>query len=464
MLFNSLDFLLFFLLLYGVYLSVGDKYKNSLLLLGSYFFYGSWNWKFLTLLGASTIVDFYCGKKIYNAKLNSTKKKALYFSIFFNLSLLAVFKYFNFFIQSFSDLISFFGVSPDITLLNVVLPVGISFYTFQTMSYTIDIYRGQLKPVNNLLDFALFVSFFPQLVAGPIERAVHLIPQIVNKPKINKELIKEGLYLILMGYYKKVYIADRCAPITDYYFNNSIDNLTAGNAITAILAFTFQIYGDFSGYSDIARGVSKLLGYDLMINFKMPYFSQNPSEFWRRWHISLSSWLRDYLYISLGGNRHGTFITYRNLFLTMLLGGLWHGAAWNFVLWGTYQGLLLVVHRLFSQNLKVQLPKIFNILLMFIFTCYGWLLFRANSFEQIENFTYALLNFQISSIDINHILQLIFLNSFLIFIQYKKYQFNNMNYILTLSLYKKLLVFFTMISSIILLGKYSGSEFIYFQF
>lgn len=464
MLFNSLDFILFFTIIYGVYLSINDKHKNTLLLIASYFFYGSWSWKFLSLLAASTVVDFFCGQKIYSSKEQKHKKKFLVLSVIFNLSLLGVFKYFNFFLSSLVDTLYFFNITADISLLNIILPVGISFYTFQTMSYTIDIYRGNLKPVTNLKDFALFVSFFPQLVAGPIERAVHLLPQIINHPRITITSIKEGLYLILIGYYKKVFIADRCAPIADYYFNGKFIDLTLGNVLAGVLAFTFQIYGDFSGYSDIARGISKLLGYDLMLNFKMPYFSQNPSEFWKRWHISLSSWLRDYLYISLGGNRQGSLYTYRNLFLTMLLGGLWHGAAWNFIIWGIYQGLLLILHRVITTKVKINLPTYVNMFIMFIFTCYGWLLFRAKSFSQIAEFTRGLTNLSISSIDINHLAQLLFLNIVLIYIQVKKYKTNNMNYILSQSWFKQGIIYSIMIMSIILLGKYSGSEFIYFQF
>ncbi len=464
MLFNSVDFILFFIAFYALYLIINIKHRNKYLLLGSYFFYGCWNWKFLFLLLASTIVDYYCGHKIYKSDDQKKRKQILILSVFFNLGVLGVFKYYNFFTSSIVVLLESLGLQSNMSSLNVILPVGISFYTFQTMSYTIDIYRGKLKPVKGFLDLALFVSFFPQLVAGPIERAVNLIPQILGKHEITKQKIKTGLYLILWGFYKKIFIADRCALISDGYFNSSIANATTGDALVGILAFTFQIYGDFSGYTDIARGISKLLGFELMLNFRMPYFSKNPSEFWRRWHISLSSWLRDYLYISLGGNRGGELKTYRNLMLTMLLGGLWHGAAWNFVLWGAYQGLLLVSHRLFTEKIKFKVPTFLSICIMFVFTCYGWLLFRADSFAQIQESTSALFNFGLSSENIRSLLEILFLNALLTFIQFKKYKTDDMNYILNTNYYMKAFLLICIASSILLLGRYSGSEFIYFQF
>ncbi len=464
MLFNSLDFILFFVIFYGIYLKVSFKLRNLYLLTASYFFYGHWDYRFLFLLFASTVVDFYCGKKIYETEDKASKKKFLQLSLVFNLGLLGVFKYFNFFVSSFQDLMLTFGLSVDISVVEILLPVGISFYTFQTMSYAIDIHRGKLKPIDNFFDFALFVSFFPQLVAGPIERAVNLIPQILNPHEITLKRVKEGMYLVLWGYYKKVFIADRCAIISNNYFNNSMEYAQTGDVIVGVLAFTFQIYGDFSGYTDIARGIARLMGFDLMLNFKMPYFSQNPSEFWRRWHISLSSWLRDYLYISLGGNRGGELKRYRNLFLTMLLGGLWHGAAWNFVLWGCYHGLLLIFHRLITDKLKINFPFILNILLMFFFTCVGWLLFRATSVQQISDSFLAFFNWGFSHENLKMIGEIIFLNSFLTFIQYKKYQTDNMNYVLGLKKWKIYLFIVWTFSSILLLGQFSGSEFLYFQF
>ena len=290
-------------------------------------------------------------------------------------------------------------IQADFLRLNIILPVGISFYTFQTMSYTIDIYRGKLKATNRFWDFALFVCYFPQLVAGPIERASDLLPRLLNPRTLSFHQSTRGVFLILFGFFKKIALADGLAGSVNAIYETT-GAVSWLDVVLATLLFTFQIYCDFSSYSDIARGTSKLLGIELMTNFNLPYFSKNPSEFWSRWHISLSSWLRDYLYIPLGGNRRGNFITYRNLMTTMVLGGLWHGAGWNFILWGFYQGFLLCIYRVFTPNYKNKSPcnngrrdylvEIATSLLFFCFTCYGWMLFRANSLEQVITFTKTL--------------------------------------------------------------------------
>jgi len=456
MIFNSIEFFVFLPIVYFCYLLLNHRGQNIWLLLASYLFYGWWDPRFLSLIAISTAVDFYCGILIDNHKLKKKdiassvtylfammviclwllgdggsmlilgliaaaivgvlailsnrlfvleqtqrKKIVLAVSMCVNLGLLATFKYFNFFIDSAEALLMDLGMSQSsLTHLDIVLPVGISFYTFQTMSYSIDIYRGKLKPTHKFIDFALFVSYFPQLVAGPIERATNLLPRIIEKRKVSWEQSAEGLGLIAYGLFKKVVIADGLSASVASIYGTS-GAVSTLDVIIATLFFTVQIYCDFSGYSDIARGVSKLLGIDLMRNFRFPYFSRNPSEFWRRWHISLSSWLRDYLYISLGGNRKGTVSMYRNLMLTMVLGGLWHGAAWNFVLWGAYQGGLLVFYRLVSEPLLRVMPLanrlsslywVLSLIVFFIFTCYGWLLFRAESFGQIAQFTGLLLS------------------------------------------------------------------------
>ena len=423
------------------------------MLAASYVFYGWWDARFLYLIVVSSVVDYLSGKLIHHQhiKLNDIGKTILYMTtgaivflgfmgefnhIFWfgisgvgvvsvlalfghyytftsdkhrrkvalitsmctNLGILAIFKYFNFFIESAESALQSLGFSNvDNFQLDIILPVGISFYTFQTMSYTIDIYRGKLKPCDHFLDFALFVSYFPQLVAGPIERATNLLPKIIEKRKVTWEKVTEGCGLISYGLFKKVVIADGVSSSVASVYGNG--NASWLDIAGATVLFAIQIYCDFSGYSDIARGTSRLLGIDLMKNFNLPYFSRNPSEFWQRWHISLSSWLRDYLYISLGGNRKGNFNTYRNLFLTMLLGGLWHGAAWNFVLWGAYQGGILVLYRILSDRICALWPKSNWVAfirtpiawaMFFVFTCYGWLLFRAESFEQIVNYTHTL--------------------------------------------------------------------------
>jgi alginate O-acetyltransferase complex protein AlgI len=323
------------------------------------------------------------------------RKFFLYCSLFGQLGMLGVFKYYNFFINSAEALVSNLGWNAARLHLDIVLPIGISFYTFQTLSYVLDVYWRRMEPVERLRDFALFVSYFPPLVAGPIERASHLIPRILGERRASLDHFASGTFLILLGLFKKVAIADGLTPSVASVFNthNPVSGL---DIMGATAAFAMQIYGDFSGYSDIATGCSLFFGIDLLKNFDLPYFSVNPSEFWRRWHISLSSWLRDYLYIPLGGSRGGEAKTYRNLLATMVLGGMWHGAAWNFVLWGAYQGLLLVVHRAWSRGKTVvsssslwhRLPRM---AIFFVFVCYGWLLFRAVSFEQIAHFTRILL-------------------------------------------------------------------------
>ena len=386
MLFNSYEFAIFFPVVFLTYLCLRHRWQNRWLLLTSYVFYGAWDWRFLALIWLSTIVDFWAGRRIQAADDARARRFPLVISMVTNLGLLATFKYFNFFVGSFCDL---FGITECPVTLSVILPVGISFYTFQTMSYTIDIYRRKLKPCNELVDFALFVAFFPQLVAGPIERAVNLLPQITADRKITLEKIGSGLYLMYWGLFKKIVIADNLGAMADSFF--AMSSLTGSQTYLAMLCFAFQIYCDFSGYSDIARGCARCMGFELMLNFNIPYIATNPQEFWRRWHISLSTWLRDYLYISLGGNRRGTLNTYRNLALTMLLGGLWHGAAWTFVAWGAYHGLLLIVHRLSIPGLKRIVPAggpgrwlagVAGVAFFFHLTLIGWLIFRAATITQ----------------------------------------------------------------------------------
>lgn len=332
-------------------------------------------------------------------KINIRRKIFLAISVVANIGILAVFKYFNFFIGSASDLMNIFGLSTLQNFrLDIILPVGISFYTFQTMSYSLDIYRGKMKAEKSYLDFALFVSFFPQLVAGPVERASALIPRIVNKRTVDFDMISRGVYLILFGFMKKVAIADGLAPRVDMVFSQT-GIVSAIDIAYGVVLFSIQIYCDFSGYSDIARGLSKILGIDLILNFNIPYFSKSPGEFWKRWHISLSSWLRDYLYIPLGGNRGTTFRTKVNLFLTMVLGGLWHGAAWNFVLWGFFHGAILTIdHSIMRKKNDATntniIKSIITIFLFYCITCYGWLLFRAGSIDQVIDFTVGLFTFR----------------------------------------------------------------------
>jgi alginate O-acetyltransferase complex protein AlgI len=365
-------------------------------LLASYVFYGSWNWKFLSLIFISTFIDYYVSHGIALSSEARRRKVLLAISVIANLGMLGIFKYYNFFIGEFLSFADMIGITVSAPVISVALPVGISFYTFQTMSYTIDVYRRQAEPEKNFSDFALYVCFFPQLVAGPIERFSHLMPQIRNPRKVCSDNFAEGFYHILIGLFKKVVIADNMAPIANSIFSASPEEMGGANCLLGIVAFTFQIYGDFSGYSSMAQGVAKWLGFDLMYNFKMPYFANSPSDFWRRWHISLSGWLRDYVYIPLGGNRRNSLFTIRNLMITMLLGGLWHGAGWTFVLWGCFHGLILCIYRPYEQRQKTKAGQplkssyLLSIPLMFSFTMFGWLLFRADSINQVADFVFQI--------------------------------------------------------------------------
>lgn len=361
-----------------------------MLLVASYVFYSAWDWRFLSLIIFSTVVDYFVGLAMDREADEARRKRLLFVSLATNLGLLAIFKYFNFFAASFIDLANLFGWSPGPMTVNIILPVGISFYTFQTLSYTIDIYRREFTPTRRFFDFALFVAFFPQLVAGPIERAKNLLPNVLEPRRLCADNFGRGVILCLIGLIKKMVIADSVAGAVDSVYG--APDPGAGAIYIGTLLFAVQIYCDFSGYTDIARGIAKMLGFELMRNFAQPYFSTSPSSFWRRWHISLSSWLRNYLYISLGGNRGGDGKTYRNLMLTMLLGGLWHGAAWNFVAWGAYHGAMLIVYRMvggfYSPSWRsTWFGKALGVVVFFNLTLYGWLLFRAKSFSQIADYT-----------------------------------------------------------------------------
>ena len=338
--------------------------------------------------------------KLYSLAEVSRRKTFLVISMVANLGILGFFKYFDFFVDSFAALLHAFGFDPSVPVLRIVLPAGISFYTFQAMSYTIDIYRGKVAPTRSFADFALFVCFFPHLVAGPIMRAHTLLPQVVHPRSARLAEFREGFALVLVGLFKKLVLADNMAPIANGVFMRLADGDTAGmsgsEVLIGIYAFALQIYGDFSGYSSIARGISKWLGFELVINFHNPYLAVTPSDFWKRWHISLSSWLRDYLYIPLGGNRHGRIVEYRSLIITMLLGGLWHGASWTFVAWGLYHGLILCAYRIAGvrdADRSTQ-PALWaaQVFVMFHLTCIGWLLFRADNFGAVANAVDVLVN------------------------------------------------------------------------
>lgn len=395
MLFNSFDFAVFLPIVFALYWFVSNKYlgfQNLLIVCASYVFYGWWDWRFLSLILLSSVVDYSIGHLLYKENRENKRKLLLWSSIILNLGLLGFFKYYNFFIENFIVAFSFFGNDINPRFLNIILPVGISFYTFQTLSYTIDVYRHKLEPTNNFIAFAAFVSFFPQLVAGPIERANHLLPQFLKKRAFNYDLAVDGMRQILWGLFKKMVIADNCAELANEIFNNSLD-YNGGTLFLGALFFTFQIYGDFSGYSDIAIGTARLFGFDLKQNFAFPYFSRDMGEFWRRWHISLSSWFRDYLYIPLGGSRGGRWLSIRNVLIIFIVSGFWHGANWTFILWGAINALFFIPLMLSNRNRNNigvvaagrHLPSFLESLSMlgtFLLVVFAWIMFRAESVGQ----------------------------------------------------------------------------------
>jgi D-alanyl-lipoteichoic acid acyltransferase DltB (MBOAT superfamily) len=390
MVFNSLHFLVFFLIVLTTYRLLPHRGQNWLLLGASYYFYAAWDWRFLGLLIASTLVDFFCALAIASSEDARRRRLLLILSLGFNLSLLGFFKYFNFFADTLHGLFALAGWQLDFFTLKVLLPIGISFYTFMTMSYVIDVYRREITPTRNLLDFGVFIAYFPHLVAGPILRASKLLPQIARPRTVTRAQVIEGLWLIGWGFFKKVFVADNLGHITDAIFVPG-HAVTGPDVLLGVYAFAFQIYGDFSGYSDIARGTSKLMGIDLTVNFLFPYFVTSPQAFWRNWHISLSTWLRDYLYIPLGGNRGSAWQTRRNLMITMVLGGLWHGAAWPFVIWGAYQGALLIAYRQLGEPPRRDwIRTAVAWLVMFHLTCLGWLIFRAKGISHMGELLAAL--------------------------------------------------------------------------
>ena len=465
MLFNSFVFVLFFITVFIVYWSFSKhiKIQNIFLLTASYFFYGWWDWRFLSLIAFSTLVDYSMGLAMTRKK--NGRKIYLLISIIVNLGLLGFFKYFNFFIDSWIGLWNSFGYNIGESTLKIILPVGISFYTFQTMSYTIDIYRGKLSPTKNLVDFALYVSFFPQLVAGPIERASHLLPQIQKNRNWDHTLFKEGLLQMLVGFFRKVVIADSIGSLIDGTWNNP-ELHNASTIAFAVALYSFQIYFDFSGYSDIAIGTAKLIGFEFKQNFNLPYFSTSITEFWRRWHISLSSWLKDYLYIPLGGNRKGRTKQYRNLFITMLLGGLWHGSSWNFVLWGGIHGMLLGIEKKFK--LAADRYSVFKNIFIFLLVSIIWVFFRAQTAQDAAEILRKLFSGPYLKLYMGNIT--IFINTLLMltvallidaFLFFKNVSLESLGSKIGGASYK---ILFTFIFMCLLLFYSDANNFIYFQF
>ena len=475
MLFNSLEFLIFLPTIFCLYWFVFQKnlrVQNLLLLISSYIFYGWWDWRFLSLILLSTLIDYSVGLKIYDSSNLKIKKSYLWISILFNLGLFGFFKYFNFFIDSWIDLLGAFGYEHQSTwTLNVILPVGISFYTFQTMSYSLDIFYGKLKPTKDFISFASFVSFFPQLVAGPIERASNLLPQILNNRVFKYEQGIQGLRLILWGMFKKVVIADSLAWGVDFVFND-FQSLDGGVLLLGLLYFSFQIYCDFSGYSDIAIGTSKLFGFELMSNFRFPYFSRDIGEFWRRWHISLSTWFRDYMYIPLGGSKVSKWLSVRNIFIIFIVSGFWHGANWTFIVWGLIHAVLYIPlfisgsNRRYTTSIVAEnswyptVKELFQMGITFLSTMVAWVFFRSDSV--IDGFLFILrmnTHFGVPSTNrsgILFILILVILEWIMRKDERNPLHFNNklIRYLLYLSI----------VITICLIGNSNNIEFIYFQF
>jgi alginate O-acetyltransferase complex protein AlgI len=403
MLFNSLDFAIFLPIVFVLYWFVTNNYlkrQNLLIVLASYTFYGWWDWRFLALIIFSTLIDYTIGIKLSQEESNFKRKLLLWASVLFNLGFLGFFKYYNFFIDNFTSAFSFFGMEFQGNSLNIILPVGISFYTFQTLSYTLDVYKKKLEPTKDLIAFCAFVSFFPQLVAGPIERATNLLPQFYTKREFDYANATNGIRQILWGLFKKIVIADNCARFANEIFNQSAD-FGGTTLILGALLFTIQIYGDFSGYSDIAIGTSRLFGFNLMQNFASPYFSRDIAEFWRRWHISLSTWFRDYLYIPLGGSKGSTLLKVRNTFIIFIVSGFWHGSNWTFIAWGALNALYFLPILLTNQNRNNlgpiaegrMLPSVkesVSILFTFTLTVIAWIFFRAENIEHALEYNYNL--------------------------------------------------------------------------
>jgi alginate O-acetyltransferase complex protein AlgI len=481
MVFNSLQFVWFFLVVYAVYrvlpamtsVTRAHKGQNWLLLIASYYFYAAWDYRFLALLAASTLVDYTCGLVLGRLTDDRRRRLVMALSIGFNLAMLGFFKYFNFFADNLHALFASIGWQLDFVTLRVLLPIGISFYTFVTMSYVIDVYRREIEPTRNLVDFAVFVAYFPHLVAGPILRATALLPQIQRPRRVSGEQVRDGLWLIAWGFFLKIFVADNLAPIASHVFAPGAP-VPGVNVLLGTYAFAFQIYGDFAGYSNIARGTSKLMGIELIENFRFPYLVLTPQAFWRNWHISLSTWLRDYLYKPLGGSRGTPSQTRRNLLITMLLGGLWHGAAWTFILWGLYQAVLLILYRPFeSAFAALQQERGFGgtrrfaaWAVMFHLTCYGWLIFRAPSLGGLRALTRSLFfAFEPSAIDVTGILlPLLLYTTPLLVVHLVEAWADDLLVVPKLRVGVRYAIYVATIYLIVLFGNFGGSDFIYFQF
>ena len=479
MLFNSLQFIFFFPIVVAAYFALNPKYRWILLLLASYYFYMCWNYKYIVLIIVSTVVDYIAGITLYKTQRRRLRILILMGSLTTNLGLLFFFKYFNFFGDSINFVLDKINIFYNVPTYHFLLPVGISFYTFQTLSYTIDIYRGKQEPEYHFGRFALFVSFFPQLVAGPIERSVNLLPQFRKAHTFDYERVKNGLLLMGWGFFKKVVIADRLAEYVNLVYNNP-GGFSGLNNIIATFFFSFQIYCDFSGYSDIAIGAASVMGYDLMTNFRRPYFSKNIREFWQRWHISLSTWFRDYVYISLGGNRVAKWRWYYNLFITFLVSGLWHGAEWTFVIWGAIHGAYMVIgsataklrenlNRILGITKLPRLYTLFQVMITFVLVYVSWIFFRANNLSEailiLKNHVVFSGNAQINLFRIPSDFYISFVGIFvLLVLDFGEERFSLWNRVKTLPVPVKVLLLVSFIVAFFLFAAWNEADFLYFQF
>lgn len=480
MFFNSLHYALFLSIVFLFYWFIVNKslkFQNLLLLASSYYFYSCWDWRFLFLLIFSTLLDYYTGIKMSDAGSLKTKKFWFWLSISINLGFLGVFKYYNFFASSFAEMLSNIGFQVNPWTLKVILPVGISFYTFHGLSYVIDIYKDRIKAEKNFIDYSLFVSFFPLLVAGPIERATHLLPQIKQKRIFDYAKAVNGLRQILWGLFKKIVIADQCAEYANLIFNHQSDYSGSTLFIGAVF-FAFQIYGDFSGYSDIALGTARLLGFELLKNFSYPYFSRDIAEFWRRWHISLSTWFKDYLYIPLGGSKGGTWMRVRNTFIIFIVSGFWHGANWTFIVWGFLNALFIMPSIIFNtnrNNLEIVakgklLPSIKEIFAMgtaFCLTVFTWIFFRAESIGEALTFVKKIFSKSFFSIPEVRPMVMVPLLIILIFVEWlnRENDFGLANIQIKFNKLFRWLIYIVLTVIIFYFIQFENkSEFIYFQF
>lgn len=477
MLFNSIGFAIFLIFVFTFYWLLNKKvqYQNALLLVSSYFFYSCWDWRFLLLLIFSTFLDYYSGLVIEKSTNSQKRKLWLWGSIGINLGFLGFFKYYNFFASSFHDLLSSVGFQVNMSSLNIILPIGISFYTFHGLSYVIDVYKRRIVAEKNFIDYGLFVSYFPLLVAGPIERATHLLPQIKKKRDFDYSKVVDGLRQILWGLFKKIVIADNCAIYANEIFNNS-ENYSGSTLVMGALFFTFQIYGDFSGYSDIALGTSRLFGIELLKNFSFPYFSRDIAEFWRRWHISLSSWFKDYLYIPLGGSKGGKWMQVRNTFIVFLVSGFWHGANWTFVAWGFLNALYFMPLLLLNKNrnhieiiakdrIFPNLKEVFLLLNTFAMTVFAWIFFRANNLKHAFDYIKSIFSLKLFALPEVRPSNVIVLIAFFMTIEWigrkENYALEKMGHSWPVSF--RWIFYILLLISLFIMGS-KAQEFIYFQF